>query len=111
MIGVGVIGYGYWGPNIVRNFHEAAGAKVVAVSDLRPQRLQAVTARYPTIRATHDHRELIADPAIDAIAIVTPVSTHYELALAALEAGKHVMVEKPLAATSEQAARLVEEAD
>jgi predicted dehydrogenase len=111
MIRIGVIGYGYWGPNLVRNFVEAPDAQVVTVSDLRPERLAKVKARYPTIRTTTDHQALVDDPAIDAIAIVTPVSTHFPLALQALQAGKHVFVEKPLAATGEQAARLVEEAD
>jgi predicted dehydrogenase len=110
MVGVGVIGYGYWGPNLVRNFAEVPGARVVAVSDLSADRLARVEARYPTIRTTRDHRELLADPAVDAVAVATPVSTHFDLALEALRAGKHVLVEKPLATTSEQAARLVEEA-
>lgn len=111
MIRVGVIGYGYWGPNLVRNFAEVSGSRIVAVSDLRPERLALVENRYPTVKATTDYRELLADPGIDAIAIVTPVSTHFELAMQALRAGKHVLVEKPLAATSEQAVRLIEEAD
>lgn len=111
MIRVGVIGYGYWGPNLVRNFAEVPGARVVAVSDRRPERLARVYDRYPAIQTTRDHGDLFADPAIDAIAIATPVSTHFDLALQALQAGKHVLVEKPLAATSEQAMRLIEEAD
>jgi predicted dehydrogenase len=111
VIGVGVIGHGYWGPNLVRNFVEAPGSQVVAVSDLRPERLASVRARYPAVKTTTDHRALLADPAIEAIAISTPVSTHFELAMQALEANKHVLVEKPLTATSEQAVRLVEEAD
>jgi predicted dehydrogenase len=111
MIGVGVIGYGYWGPNLVRNFAEVPGSQVVAVSDLRPERLAQAQARHPAIKTTTEHRELFADPEIDAIAIATPVSTHYELARQALQAGKHVLVEKPLTATSEQALRLIEEAE
>ena len=110
MIRVGVIGYGYWGPNLVRNFIEADGSQVVAVSDVRPERLILVQTRYPTIRTTTDWRELLTDTTIDAVAIATPISTHYELALQALRAGKHVLVEKPLAATAEQAKRLVDEA-
>lgn len=110
MIRIGVIGYGYWGPNLVRNFVEADGSQVVAVSDLRPERLNVVQTRYPTIRTTTDWRGLLADATIDAIAIATPVSTHYELALQALREGKHVLVEKPLAATADQAQRLVDEA-
>ena len=110
MIGVGVIGYGYWGPNLVRNFAEAPGSQVLAVSDLRPQRLALAQGRYPAIEVTTDYRELLADGRIDAIAIATSVSTHFDLAMQALQAGKHVLVEKPLAATSQQALRLIEEA-
>ena len=111
MIGVGVIGYGYWGPNLVRNFMDSPETTVVGVSDLRPQRLAEVQRRYPSVSAVRDHRELIDDNAIDAIAIATPVSSHFELALQALQAGKHVLVEKPLTSNSEQAQRLIEEAD
>lgn len=110
MIRVGVIGYGYWGPNIVRNFMEAPGTTVGAVSEVRPERLNQVRSRYPSMKTTTDPRELFADPEIDAICIVTPVATHFELALQALQADKHVLVEKPLAATSEQAIQLIEEA-
>jgi predicted dehydrogenase len=108
MIGIGVIGYGYWGPNLVRNFFETSGASVVRVSDLRPERLSHLRARYPTIKATTDYQDLLADPAVDAIVIATPVATHYELALQALQASKHVLVEKPLADTSTHAAHLVQ---
>ena len=111
MIRVGVIGYGYWGPNLVRNFAEAPGSQVVAVCDLRSERLTLVRSRYPVIKTTTNYRDLLADARIDAIAIATPVSTHFELAMQALQAGKHVLVEKPLTATSEQAVRLIEEAD
>ena len=96
---VGVIGAGYWGPNLVRNFREAPGAEVVAVADLDPERLGALHKRFPAIRTTTDHRELLADPGIDAVCVVTPISTHRRLAEEALAAGKHVFVEKPLAAT------------
>jgi predicted dehydrogenase len=111
MIRVGVIGYGYWGPNLVRNFAELSGIQVVAVSDLRPERLGLVNGRYPSVRTMTDHRELLADPGIEAVAIATPISTHYDLALQALRADKHVLVEKPLAAKPEHAIRLIEEAD
>ena len=110
-IGVGVIGYGYWGPNLVRNFAATPGARVVAVSDLQPQRLAPIRGRYPSIQLTTDYRDLLADPAVDAVVVATPVSSHFDLAMAALRAGKHVLVEKPLTATAEQATRLVEEAD
>jgi len=110
-VGIGVIGYGYWGPNLVRNFVEAPGSRVVAVSDLNPDRLAAVQVRYPSIRVTMEYRDLLDDPTVDAIAISTPVSTHYELAVAALRAGKHVLVEKPLAQTTAQASELIELAE
>lgn len=111
LIGVGVIGYGYWGPNLVRNFMNSDVARVVAVSDLDPAKLTASKRFYPGLETTTDFRNLLKNPAIDAVAIATPVHTHYELALAALQAGKHVFVEKPLAETSEQVLHLIEEAD
>lgn len=110
-IGIGVIGYGYWGPNLVRNFSEIPESRIVSVSDLCSERLDELKLRHSRIQATTDYRELLADQAIDAIVIATPVSTHFELALQALHAGKHVLVEKPLTATSEQGERLLEEAD
>ena len=103
-----MIGYGYWGPNLVRNCFEANGAQVACVSDLRDDRLASVNNRYPTIRTTRDCHELIGDPEIDAVAIATPVSTHYELALRALQEGKHVLVEKPLASDTDQVQHLIE---
>lgn len=111
MIGIGVIGYGYWGPNLVRNFAEAEGARVIGVSDLRQERLRVAQTRYPGIKVTSDHEELLGDPQVDAVAIATPVSTHYDLALRALQAGKHVLLEKPLTSTSDQAKRLIDEAE
>jgi predicted dehydrogenase len=110
MIRVGVIGYGYWGPNLVRNFAERPDAQVVVAADRRPERLALVQRRYPGIRVTADPADLIADPAVDAVVIATPVALHFELALAALRAGKHVLVEKPMASTSEEASRLIDEA-
>jgi predicted dehydrogenase len=111
MIGVGVIGYGYWGPNLVRNFMEAPGSRVVSVCDVSAGRLAPLPARYPAVRLTSDYRELMRDPRIDAVAIATPVASHYDLAMEALRASKHVLVEKPLAANSEQSLQLVEEAE
>ncbi len=110
MIGIGVIGYGYWGPNLVRNFTDAPGSRVVTVSDLRPERVRAAQQRYPALNAVRDHREVLDDPMVNAVAIATPVSTHYDLTIEALRAGKHVLVEKPLAATVEQAQRMIDEA-
>jgi predicted dehydrogenase len=111
MIGVGIVGYGYWGPNLVRNFSEAVETRVIAVCDLRTDSLALVGRRYPAIRTTPDFSELLVDPAIDAIAVATPVRSHFELALAALQAGKHVLLEKPMTETAEQARRLIEVAE
>jgi predicted dehydrogenase len=108
---IGVIGYGYWGPNLVRNFAETPDAEVVAVADLKQDRLDLVRRRCPAIEVTNDVRRVIRDPHIDAVAIATPVSTHFPLAMEALEAGKHVLIEKPMTATSEEALRLIEAAD
>jgi predicted dehydrogenase len=107
MIKIGVIGYGYWGPNLVRNFMEAPGSIVTTVCDLRSQRLTSLQVRYPTIKTTTDPGDLFADPTLDAIVIATPVSSHFELGMKALAADKHVLIEKPLAATSDQALGLI----
>lgn len=96
---VGIIGAGYWGPNLVRNFTLLPDAGVVAVADLQKSRRRFITDRYPTIRALADDSELIGDAGIDAIVIATPVNTHHRLAEAALKAGKHVMIEKPMCAS------------
>lgn len=110
MIKIGVIGYGYWGPNLVRNFAETTTATVAAVADLDPKKLELVQRRYPAVKTTNDFHELLRDPNIDAIAIATPVSTHFELGMAALKAGKHLWLEKPMTETSLQARKLVDEA-
>ncbi|MGO4441348.1 Gfo/Idh/MocA family protein [Rhizobium sp. RAF56] len=110
MIGVAVIGYGYWGPNLVRNFVETPDARLIYVCDLRMERLAAVQSRYPAVEITDDIEKVLSDPRVDAIAIATPVSAHYMLAMKALMAGKHVFVEKPMASTSEEARRMVDEA-
>jgi len=108
---IGVIGYGYWGPNLVRNFSEVPDAQVVAVSDLDEQRLRLVKARYPGIAITTDHETLLSNRDIDAIVIATPVASHYAIALQALSSKKHVFIEKPLTQTAAQGERLIEEAD
>ncbi len=110
MIRIGVIGYGYWGPNLVRNFAETPGAEVVAVADLDAKRLATVERRYPSIKTTTNFQELLKDPLIDAIAVATPVSTHFELGMAALKAGKHLWLEKPMTETALQARKLIDEA-
>jgi predicted dehydrogenase len=110
MISVGVIGYGYWGPNLVRNFAETPGARVGFVADLRQERLTQVISRYPGTKVSVDYRDALQDPSIDAIVIATPVSSHFELAMAALREGKHVLIEKPITSTSDQAEKLIDEA-
>jgi predicted dehydrogenase len=110
MIGVGVIGYGYWGPNLVRNFMEIPGARVVCVSDLNKDRLAVARTRYPALTTTTDSQELIRNPQVDAVIVATPVSSHFALGMQALEEGKHVLIEKPLASSAEQAAKLIDEA-
>jgi len=111
MIKVGVIGYGYWGPNLVRNFADNTATAIAGVADTRADRVALAQRRYPGIQAATDYRELLANPGIDAIAISTPVSSHYTLALAALQAGKHVLIEKPLTTNSEDGQRLIDEAE
>jgi len=108
MLNIGVVGYGYWGPNVARNFHAAAGAKLVAVSDVSEKRLAAAQATFPFITAMKDALELIRSKSVDAVAIVTPVFAHHEMAKAALLAGKHIFVEKPFTATSAQARELID---
>ncbi len=105
---VGIIGYGYWGPNLVRNFLEIKGVQVVSVCDAREERLALVQQRYPSIHVTRDAGDLLGDHQIDAVAIATPISSHFKLASRALECGKHVLVEKPLACSSEECIRLIE---
>jgi predicted dehydrogenase len=110
VIGVAVVGYGYWGPNLVRNLYESSGAKLVAVCDLRTERLATIQNRYPSVGITDDFDDILNNPRVDAVAVATPVSNHFSLALSALRAGKHCFVEKPMTATSEEAQQLVEEA-
>jgi predicted dehydrogenase len=108
---VGVIGYGYWGPNVARNFAECPGSEVAYIADARADRLAGLNRRFPGATTTTDFRDLLKDPTVEAVLICTPISTHYELALEALKAGKHVLVEKTMTATSQEALRLIEEAD
>jgi len=111
MINVGVIGYGYWGPNIVRNFSSIEGAEVRSICDMNEQSLNRARKTYPNIPATQNCEEVLNATNIDAVAVITPVSTHYELAKRALENGKHVFVEKPFTATIAQAEQLIELAE
>ena len=111
MLRIGVVGYGYWGPNIVRNFNAADGATVVAVCDKNPATFKSLSRTNPGIRCVSDPDAVIKAKDIDAVAIVTPVSTHYDLARKALLSGKHVFVEKPFTATVAHAENLIEIAE
>jgi len=110
-ITVGVVGCGYWGPNLIRNFVENEEAVLRWVCDKDARHLDKVARRYPAARASTDYEELLADPRLDAIAVATPVATHFEFARRALEAGKHVLVEKPFTATVCEAGALIELAE
>lgn len=109
-VGIGVVGYGYWGPNLVRNFAGNPNARLVGIADRDEAKLSACKHLYPGVTLTGRFEDMLEDPAVEAIAIATPVRTHYELALAALKAGKHVFVEKPLAPSSDQVRDLIDEA-
>ena len=108
MIGIGVIGYGYWGPNIVRNLCGLKSAQVVAISDKSPAAQRRAKQAHPSVHVTSESSEVLRSPDIDAVAIVTPVWTHFELAKTALENGKHVFVEKPFTSSATQAETLIE---
>ena len=110
-VGVAVVGLGYWGPNLVRNLFELPAADVRFVCDAREETLEAIGRRYPGVGRTSSYEQVLADDAVEAVALATPVSTHFELAEAALEAGTHVFVEKPLAASSTEAFELMELAE
>ena len=107
MIRIGVIGYGYWGPNIVRNFHTHDGSEVVMVCDKSTKCQERLRKAHPSIEFTMDANDILKSPKIDLVAVVTPVWTHYELAKAALENGKHVFVEKPFTCSTAQAEELI----
>jgi predicted dehydrogenase len=107
MIKIAVTGVGYWGPNIIRNFYASPETYVKMCCDLEEERIGFVKKRYPAITTTNEYKDILQDPEIDLVAICTPVFTHYELAKAALEAGKHVFIEKPMTSTSAQAEELI----
>ncbi len=111
MIRIGILGYGYWGPRIVRNFHSIEGCEVSMVCDKNRAALTRAARDVPGVHVTANPSELLSNAHIDAVAVITPVSTHFDLAKTALEHGKHVFVEKPFTATSVQAERLIELAD
>jgi len=111
LLKIGVIGYGYWGPNVVRNFYNTPNAVVVSVCDLNSKCLDRVRRSYPSVAVTTDPADILTSPEIDAVAIVTPISQHFALAKKALENGKHIFVEKPFTATVSEAEQLIELAE
>ncbi len=110
-VNVALVGHGYWGPNLLRNYFDLSEAWVEWVCDSRPEALAAANRRYPAVATTTEFERVLADPKVDAVVIATPISTHAPLALAALDAGKHVFVEKPLASSVEGCIDLIERAD
>lgn len=107
MTNVAIVGYGYWGPNLLRNYLEVPGVSVAWVCDRRPEALEKVRRRYPAQAVSGSYDEVLADPTVDAVVIATPISTHFDLAAAALRAGKHVFVEKPMTSSTADAEELV----
>src|SRR3954447_9441703 len=110
-VNVGLVGLGYWGPNLLRALFELEDVEGSYICDLDPERLERFARRYPGARATRDYDNVLSDRSVDAVVIATPVFTHFELASRALNAGKHVFVEKPMASSSSEAAELIELAD
>ncbi|MEW6105724.1 MAG: Gfo/Idh/MocA family oxidoreductase [Bacillota bacterium] len=106
-VSVAVVGLGYWGPNLARTFARLPRANLRVLCDANPARLAGTARDYPGVQATPDYNQVIGDSSIDAVVLATPAGTHYDLALAALQAGKHVLVEKPLAKTVAQAEVLI----
>jgi predicted dehydrogenase len=104
---VAIVGYGYWGPNLLRNYIELTGAWVEWVCDTRPEALEKAKTRYPAVPRTTDYQQVLEDPKVEAVVIATPISTHFALAKAALLAGKHVFVEKPMTGSTSDAVELV----
>ncbi len=111
MINIAVVGFGYWGPNLVRNFQESENTCVVACCDRNPERLALVKSKYPSIELLSDFDDVLKNPQVDAVVISTPVATHYEFARKAFENGKHVLVEKPVTASVAEAEKLVDLAE
>jgi predicted dehydrogenase len=110
MIGVGIVGYGYWGPNLARCVAETEGCQLAAIADPSPAALAKAGKRHPAAGLTAEWQSVIDNPAVDAVLVATPVKTHFQIALASLRAGKHVFVEKPITQTSCEAAVLIAEA-
>jgi predicted dehydrogenase len=110
LIKTAVIGYGYWGPNLVRNFATSPDCQVAEVADFDAAKLESCARLHPGIATTTNYRSVINNPEIDAVVIATPAHTHFDLAMEAMRANKHVFVEKPLAPTADQVSRLIDEA-
>ncbi len=108
MIRLGIIGYGYWGPRIARNFHGLNGCELSVICDKSTESLRRARQAFPGVSVTCDAKEVLCSPQIDAVAVITPVWTHFELAKTALQNGKHVLVEKPFTATVAQAEELID---
>jgi predicted dehydrogenase len=111
MVRVAVIGAGHWGPNLIANFHDRIRSEVAWVVDRDPARREAVELRFPDVQVTEDAGAAIGDPTVDAVVVATPTGSHFELAKSALEAGKHVLVEKPMADNVRDAEALCEIAE
>jgi predicted dehydrogenase len=108
MIRMGVIGYGYWGPNIVRNLQGLDSTRAEMICDANPSAQARARKTHPSVKVVSDANEVLRSPDVDAVAVITPVWTHYELAKKALESGKHVFIEKPFTSNSAQAQELIE---
>lgn len=108
MINAAVIGCGYWGPNLIRNFYETDGVNLISCCDLQRQRLDYIKKRYPSVVITSDYMEILTDSNVDAVIIATPISTHFQIAKKALLNGKHVLIEKPMTKDSSEAKELIE---
>lgn len=111
MIGVGVVGYGYWGPNLARCVSEADESTLVGIADMSPLARKRASSRYPSAQLYEDWQSLVADPNIDAVIVATPTRHHFEIAHAVLKAGKHVLIEKPMASSTREAMVLIGEAE
>ncbi|MGF9764497.1 Gfo/Idh/MocA family oxidoreductase [Microvirga sp. 0TCS3.31] len=111
MIGIGIIGFGYWGPNLARCVTESEGCYLASIADFSPSARSRAVSRYASVPVEESWPALIADQRVDAVIVATPTHSHFEIALAALRAGKHVLIEKPMTSSSHEARILIEEAD
>jgi len=107
MIRIGIIGYGYWGPNLVRNFAATQNCKIDLICDFNVTRLEVINKLYPEIEATNDINKILFNPNIDAVIIATPVFTHFSIAKSALQNNKHVLIEKPMTSNVESSIELI----